>query len=444
MPQIVNVPGMGPVEFPDGMTDEQITAAIQQNLPKEEERGPMDMLTGETGERYQTWPERLVRGMFGAATEGPRLMQDVYEGKTDPLSEEGVVRAGEAASIGVPINPAVRAGDRAIPGVLRNMQPKKTKVPTAQELREAGAKGFDEFRDSGLKVDPSYIRDWAARLEDELSQLGQVGTVAKKTHQILKQLRNPPEGGYATAADLHALRRAFGEIGGNFAKPTDQKAANLVRQRLDEFIAGLPEEGAMAGSPSTASRPFQEALGNYAAAKRSERVTGARDTAELRAAIANSGQNLDNATRQRLAAILANPKQARGYSKEELGLIETVARGSKGANAARGVGNFLGGGGGLGALVTSGVGGGTGAIAGGPLGAAVGAAVPPMVGAGSKRLAAALTRRGVNKADKAIRSRSPLFKQRADNPEMKPAGIPTREALVRAILLGLPEYEQAN
>lgn len=34
MPQQIDVPGMGVVEFPDGMSDDQITAAIKQNMPQ--------------------------------------------------------------------------------------------------------------------------------------------------------------------------------------------------------------------------------------------------------------------------------------------------------------------------------------------------------------------------------------------------------------------------
>lgn len=34
MPQIIDVPGMGQVEFPDGMSDADITSAIQKNMPK--------------------------------------------------------------------------------------------------------------------------------------------------------------------------------------------------------------------------------------------------------------------------------------------------------------------------------------------------------------------------------------------------------------------------
>jgi hypothetical protein len=35
MPQIIDVPGMGHVEFPDGMSDEQIASAIKANMPQE-------------------------------------------------------------------------------------------------------------------------------------------------------------------------------------------------------------------------------------------------------------------------------------------------------------------------------------------------------------------------------------------------------------------------
>lgn len=39
MPQQINVPGMGVVEFPDGMNDAQITAAIQKNMPTQSSVG---------------------------------------------------------------------------------------------------------------------------------------------------------------------------------------------------------------------------------------------------------------------------------------------------------------------------------------------------------------------------------------------------------------------
>ncbi len=44
--------------------------------------------------RYQTWPEKIVRS-------GTTLLRDVYQGKVDPLSEEGIARAQDTAGLAV-------------------------------------------------------------------------------------------------------------------------------------------------------------------------------------------------------------------------------------------------------------------------------------------------------------------------------------------------------
>ena len=44
MPQIIEIPGVGSVEFPDGMTDDQISAAIKQNMPKEKSANPFSVM----------------------------------------------------------------------------------------------------------------------------------------------------------------------------------------------------------------------------------------------------------------------------------------------------------------------------------------------------------------------------------------------------------------
>lgn len=42
MPQIIEVPGVGPVEFPDGMSDEQIVAAIKRSQPRQPNQAAMN------------------------------------------------------------------------------------------------------------------------------------------------------------------------------------------------------------------------------------------------------------------------------------------------------------------------------------------------------------------------------------------------------------------
>lgn len=46
MPQIIEVPGHGQVEFPDGMSDQDIVAAIQRNAPKQAPANPTDGMSG--------------------------------------------------------------------------------------------------------------------------------------------------------------------------------------------------------------------------------------------------------------------------------------------------------------------------------------------------------------------------------------------------------------
>jgi hypothetical protein len=57
------------------------------------QRGAWDMLTGETGERYQTWPEKALRSLVDAF----KLPGDVYQGEIDPSSPEASNRATELA-----------------------------------------------------------------------------------------------------------------------------------------------------------------------------------------------------------------------------------------------------------------------------------------------------------------------------------------------------------
>lgn len=54
---------------------------------------PMDKLTGNDTERYQTWPEKMARSVIDSF----KLPGDVYQGTEDPSSEHAVGRAAELA-----------------------------------------------------------------------------------------------------------------------------------------------------------------------------------------------------------------------------------------------------------------------------------------------------------------------------------------------------------
>ena len=87
-------------------------------------------------------------GILGSIKRALTLPGDVVTGKVDPKSPEGIGRALELATMASPVNPAVRAGDRAIPGLAQALQPGKAATPSTEAIRAAAGQG--EQRRAGL------------------------------------------------------------------------------------------------------------------------------------------------------------------------------------------------------------------------------------------------------------------------------------------------------
>lgn len=442
MPQRIDVPGMGVIEFPDGMNDDQISAAIKQNMPQQ---GATDKLTGTNGPRYQTWPERLLRGIGGSIASGATLPGDVMSGKAQ-LPSSGAVpgsvpfgdpassgeRVADLAGLASPLNPAARAGDKAIPGVAKVLR--TPEVPTAEALKGTAAEGFNAAKGMGVEFPAPAMSRLGDVLERNLQDKGILPEHAPTAYATIARLRDAPEGAVATISDIHNLRQAFGNAAGSTTHRKDALAGSMGVELVDRILQAVAAKGDVAGPAASASQALIDAIGNYGAGMRSETVTGKTDLAALRAKVSNSGQNLDNATRQRFVDIASEGKAARGFNDSEIAQALRLAEGSSATNTARFVGNALGGGGGLGMAITSGAGAAGGALLGGPVGAGVGATVGPVLGASSKALANALTRREAGKLDELVRMRSPLYESNVANPGTVEGSRSGMEQLVRALM----------
>ena len=366
-------------------------------------------------------------GIPGAIKRALTLPGEVYKGEVDPMSPEGMDRAIEMGTVVSPVNPAIRAGDRAIPGMASARRPVKVEPPSAERLKAVGSAGFDAAREMGVDYSAPAVAKMATGIRAELEKDGILAELAPKTFQILAKLENPPEGGVAPLVGLEAARRAFGNAAKDFSNPTEQLAAKRIMERLDEFVTARDPSTVVAGPATAAANVIEEARANYAAGKRSDRITGATEKAEGRAKATGSGANIDNAIRQRIETLLQNPKQAAGFTSEERRLLKLVSNGSATRNAVRRLGNMLGGGGGLGAVVAGGAGGIAGGAMGGPAGVLLGVGAP-LVGMTARAVANAGTRRAARRVDLATRRRSPLYRQMQEeagtivpNPELRSA-----------------------
>lgn len=451
MPQQIEVPGMGVVEFPDGMNDDQIAAAIKQNMPQQ---GAMDKLTGTGGPRYQTWPERLVRGVAGALWEGATLPGDYLKEATQPPPDQisdsdvsvlSIPRVLELATMASPANPATRAGDKAIPGMRRAVSPVKPKVPTTEELSKSGAADIQAAGKSGLDLRPSAVADFSRKIQQELFDSGIHPVDAEKTFLKLKELENAPSGSIFTSSNLQSLRESLQATAQNFNANAakDQLAASRAIKRLDNLLSEVAPADVLAGDPAATAKLLERGRGNYAAAMRSNDLTGVLDRAntgileraQVRAQAANSGRNLDNTIRSKIASLLEKPKEVSGFSDPEIAALNKVVEGSTGRNIARNAGNVLGGGGGMGQMLTASIGAGGGAVVGGPIGAAIGAGVPAVGGVTAKYIANLLAKKSLRGVDELVRKRSPLFLERQANPQMAVVSPEGRAAVIRALLL---------
>lgn len=363
-----------------------------------------------------TWPAQLAKSIYSAVT----LPGDVAQGNVSMVGPDGrtnpevINRSAELATIASPAPPRVAAS------ILPKAAP-----PTREALATASDAGYTKARGLGVEVAPQAVSDLGTSIGVRLGEDGINGKLAPKTFSILDDLAKPPPDSVATLANIETIRRSFGHAARDFSNPTEQMAAKRAIGHLDDYLAAIPDTDVIRGSASEASSLLREARGNYAAAKRSEQITDAVDIADLNAAAANSGQNIGNATRQRIKSILASDKNSAGFTAEELAQMERIVRGTRLGNTARVAGNVLGGGGGLGSVASAAVG--AGAL--GPVGAAA-----PAVGYLLKKLSNASVEKQTKILDAMIRSRSPLAgpASAAAAPQITPAQATILRAMLAA------------
>lgn len=380
-------------------------------------------------------------GIIGSIKRAVTLPGEVMRGEVDPMSEEGHSRAMEMAGVVSPASAALRAGERIIPGVAKaTQQARKPHIPTARELHQAADEGYAAFRGTPVEYSADKFASAMQTLRQKLNNDGFDEINAPDTFKFLRQFDEVPEGAIVTPNNLQSAYSSAGKIGQkNLASnPADSAASNSIRKGIDEFIGVGDEAGSVVGPPTAqgaAAKIYKDARGNYAAAKRTDAIDNLEWISELRGAAANSGQNVGNATRQRIASHLNKAKDVRGYSPEELAALEKVVRGTTAENITRSAGNVLGGGGGLGSMVTGGAGAMPGIMASDPMLAAAGAIGAPMAGKALKAASTNMSKRGLQSVNEMLRKRSPMYEALKEAAPMEVIAPEKRAALIRALLL---------
>lgn len=391
-------------------------------------------------------------GLLGVLKRAFTAPHDIYKGQLSPFSVEGQDRALEMAATITPGS----AASRALTGRFVQKQPA---VPTSAELKAATDAGYANMRASGVEFSAETMRAFVDQTKQKLWSESHSNSTDKKTFALLDELASGPEGSTVRIDFLDKFRRKLGEL----AAGDESRAATAAIKGLDAWLDSVGPKDFMVRAPSAegravstlrnpaagpttdpaaASRAVQEltdARGNAATGFRSNVITGIEDTAKMRASAANSGQNLGNTIRQRLANLLTDEDAIRGFTSEEVAALRQIIDGTATTNTLRILGNLMGGGGGLGSVVSGGVAGAAAGTAGGNslLGFLVGMGIPA-TGMAMRRAGNALTDRQLLAVDEAVRARSPLYRQRLANPGYRelPALTPEQQATLRLFLSG--------
>lgn len=282
----------------------------------------------------------------------------------------------------------------------------RSATPSVEALKDAATAGYTSPEIAAVLIKPGAVQSFADSVVAHLNQQGIDENLAPKTLGVLGRISGAPVGSFTTGQNLEIIRRTLGKAA-SLPDATERLAARTAMEALDEFYSNVPKADVLAGDPSAAAAAVREGRGNYAAASRAELLDRKRFQAELRAASTNSGQNIPNTMRQRIAGILLSPAERRGFSPDELEAMDSIVRGTGTQNTIRMASNMLGGGGGASTPILAALGGFFTAGSGG-WGAAA-----PVVGVSLRKLQGALSDQAVDRLSELIRSRSPLAQQMA-------------------------------
>lgn len=364
-----------------------------------------------------------------AAVDAATLPHDVYTGQQNVNDPSTIDRAANFAMLASPMTPASKTSSVVFP--VRHMPA----APTSDALYAASDAAYARARGLGVDYSSKAVANVAAQAQTAMEADGLYAVNAPRTFFTLKALQSPPVNSVASFGNIESARQSLRRIAQDSRNPdgtptADAEAAGRAIDAIDGFVSSPDPASVVAGPAADVADIIGQARGNYAAAKRSDRITGIEDAASLRAAAANSGLNGGNAIRSRVVSLLLNPKQLSGFSQDEISALRQVAEGTATQNTLRWVGNFLGGGGGMGSQVVGAIGGVIGSQFG-PEGAGIGYAVGPMTGASAKAASNWLTGRAIDNVAQDVRRRSPLYG--TPTPVAGPASAAAQAFVARAM-----------
>jgi hypothetical protein len=356
-------------EHPTLDTAAQITGAIGGTIPMVmaapaafgASKAPMLLRMGASG---------LTGAALGGADAAVRSGGDIEATKGGALWGGGLGVAG----------PPVAAGVGKVAGAIANRVGGGTSVPTISQMDTAKRAAYKAVDRLGARYAASAVDD----MVDDIATKVRTSNINPSRHpratSMLAEIEGM-KGREMSLTELDQLRQVINRDVGKAPDAAERFFGKKMVSALDAFIDGADDTMMVGGKSGEASKAITTARALNTKLRKAETVADALKRAERGAARSGSGGNLDNQIRQKVSALLDNPKKAASFSAEEREIMEKIVRGTKGQNVLRLLGKLSPQGSGLMAAL------GLGATAANPL-----MAIPSAAGLVAKPLAEGATK----------------------------------------------------
>lgn len=262
-------------------------------------------------------------------------------------------------------------------------------IPSIDDLRAAKDAAYQAVDNAGVMFTPNAVDRINQKVVTDLTNIGYSPRLQPGAAVVLDEIQKLA-GQNVTLTGLDTVRKIAGGayIPGNKA---NNSAVSKIIEAIDGVVENPQAADILAGNAVAAGQTLAEARRLASQVFKQEKIADAVTRAERQAASTGSGGNADNATRQKLRAVL---EKGRGWSDAEKQALETAIRGTKVQNTARLVGKLSPSGNGLSMMLNLGA-----------AGASSGASLPlTAVGVGAKAFADRATSGNVKVLDALVRS----------------------------------------
>lgn len=327
---------------------------------------------GYTPEQIQKFVEQYTGEFYKPKTAPGKIAETAIEFAANPMSylgpgsaalkgatalaagagSEAAGQATEAVGGEGPLSAGARIAGAVIAGKMPHAAAQQRfrgiirGAKSTDELFDTADALYDASRTTGVMLKPGALAKLQADIFNSLQAEGFRQRNIKAAWDAIEELGQATNNiGLTGVADVQSVSKVLNKVANSAPENAAQnrEAARFAIAEINKYMASVPASDIAVGTPKMvqeAVKSWREADRAYAAGMRAEQLELALTHALDRAGSTGKGQNVENAMRQNIRAILDSKIKSRGFTSSELSKMREIVRGATKNNVLRGLGSL--------------------------------------------------------------------------------------------------------